>query len=77
MSGPLRHHYPPDLYRGTTDEVSARVRPNATEPQIHFRSGGACEYLATGDLTGTAFGLYRWTFLSAEVPLAKVGGGTW
>ena len=62
MSGPLHRPYPPDRYRGNTGEVSARVRPDGTDPEIHFRSGGTCEYLATGDHTGTTFGLYRWTF---------------
>jgi quercetin dioxygenase-like cupin family protein len=62
MSGPLHRPYPPDLYRGTTGEVSARVRANDTQPEIRYRSGGTCEYLATGDQTGTTFGLYRWTF---------------
>ena len=62
MSGPLHRPYPPDLYRGTTGEASAWIRPDATEPEIRYRSGGTCEYLATGDRTGTTFGLYRWTF---------------
>ena len=62
MSGPLHRPYPPDHYRGTTGEVSARIRADATEPEIHHRTGGSCEYLATGDETGTTFGLYRWTF---------------
>ena len=62
MSGPLHRPYPPDRYRGTTGEVSARLRPDDTEPDIRYRTGGTCEYLATGDQTGTTFGLYRWTF---------------
>ena len=62
MSGPLHRPYPPDLYRGTAGEVSARLRPDGTEAEIRYRSGGTCEYLATGDQTGTTFGLYRWTF---------------
>ena len=62
MSGPLHRPYPPDRYRGTTGEVSARLRPTESEPEIHYRSGATCEYLATGDQTGTSFGLYRWTF---------------
>jgi quercetin dioxygenase-like cupin family protein len=62
MSGPLHRPYPPDRYRGTTGEVSARIRPDATEADIRYRTGGTCEYLATGDQTGTTFGLYRWTF---------------
>jgi len=62
MSGPLHRPYPPDRYRGTTGEVSARLRPDDTEPDLRYRTGGTCEYLATGDQTGTTFGLYRWTF---------------
>ena len=66
MSGPLHRPYPPDRYRGTAGERSARVRATDTEPEIRYRSGGTCEYLATGDQTGTAFGLYRWTFGETE-----------
>jgi quercetin dioxygenase-like cupin family protein len=62
MSGPLHRPYPPDLYRGTTGEASARWRVDETDPEIRYGSGGTCEYLATGDRTGTSFGLYRWTF---------------
>jgi len=62
MSGPLHRPYPPDRYRGTTGEVSARLRSADTEPDLRYRTGGTCEYLATGDQTGTTFGLYRWTF---------------
>ncbi len=62
MSGPLHRPYPPDRYRGTAGEVSARFRPSATEADLVNQSGGTCEYLATGDRTGTTFGLYRWTF---------------
>lgn len=62
MSGPLHRPYPPDRYRGTTGEQSAIVRPDGVEPEIRYRSGVTCEYLVTGDQTGTTFGLYRWTF---------------
>ena len=62
MTGPLHRPYPPDRYRGTTGEVSARIRPDGTEPDLRHHTGGSCEYLATGDQTGTTFGLYRWTF---------------
>jgi quercetin dioxygenase-like cupin family protein len=62
MSGPLHRPYPPDRYRGTTGEPSALFRPDDGEPEIRYRSGGTCEYLVTGDQTGTTFGLYRWTF---------------
>ncbi len=49
MSGPLHRPYPPDRYRGTVGEVSAWFRASDTEPDIAYRSGGTCEYLATGD----------------------------
>ncbi|WP_028653751.1 cupin domain-containing protein [Nocardioides halotolerans] len=62
MTGPLHRPYPPDLYRGTTGEVSGWIRPDDAEPEITYRSGGTCEYLATGDQTHGTFGLYRWTF---------------
>jgi quercetin dioxygenase-like cupin family protein len=66
VSGPLHRPYPPDRYRGTTGEVSARFREAATGPDLVNRSGSTCEYLATGDATGTTFGLYRWTFGTEE-----------
>lgn len=66
MSGPLHRPYPPDLYRGSGGEASATLRPDGAEAELRFRSGGSCEYLATGDRTGGSFGLYRWTFGSDE-----------
>jgi quercetin dioxygenase-like cupin family protein len=62
MTGPLHRPYPADRYRGSTGEASARVRTSRTDPEVRYRSGVTCEYLATGDQTGTTFGLYRWTF---------------
>jgi quercetin dioxygenase-like cupin family protein len=66
VTGPLHRPYPPDLYRGTSGETSAWIRTADAEPEITYRSGGTCEYLATGDQTGTTFGLYRWTFGPSE-----------
>ena len=66
MSGPLHRPYPPDRYRGTAGEASAWFRASDTEPDLAYRSGGTCEYLATGDRTGGTFGLYRWTFGEEE-----------
>ena len=62
MTGPLHRPYPPDRYRGTTGEVSAHLRTGSGDPELRFRTGVTCEYLATGDRTGGTFGLYRWTF---------------
>jgi quercetin dioxygenase-like cupin family protein len=62
VTRPLHRPYPPDLYRGTAGEDSVWIRRRDTEPEIRYRTGGTCEYLATGDRTGAAFGLYRWTF---------------
>jgi hypothetical protein len=62
MSGPLHRPYPPDLYRGSTGELSAHVRPHDAAPEVRYPSGVTCEYLATGDRTGATFGVYRWTF---------------
>jgi quercetin dioxygenase-like cupin family protein len=66
MSSPLHRPYPPDRYRGTTGEVSATLRPGGSEADVRYGSGTTCEYLATGDRTGTTFGLYRWTFGETE-----------
>jgi mannose-6-phosphate isomerase-like protein (cupin superfamily) len=62
MTGPLHRPYPPDRYRGSAGEESGSIRASGAEPDIIYRSGGTCEYLATGDQTDNTFGLYRWTF---------------
>ena len=62
----LHRPYPDDAYTGEGGEVSAWLRRDATEPDITYRSGGTCEYLATGDSTGGRFGLYRWSFGEEE-----------
>ena len=63
---PLHRPYPADVYRGESGEASAWMRPDGAEPEISYRSGGTCEYLATGDRTNDRYGLYRWTFGDAE-----------
>jgi quercetin dioxygenase-like cupin family protein len=63
---PLHRPYPADVYRGESGEASAWLRPDGAEPEIGYRSGGTCEYLATGDRTNDRYGLYRWTFGDAE-----------
>jgi len=63
---PLHRPYPPDVYRGESGEASAWLRRDDAEPEITYRSGGTCEYLATGDSTGGHYGLYRWTFGDEE-----------
>ena len=63
---PLHRPYPADVYRGNAGEASAWLRPDGAEPEITYRSGGTCEYLATGDRTNGRYGLYRWTFGEAE-----------
>lgn len=62
MSGSLHRPYPPASYTGEDGEASAWLRRGDVAPEIRYRSGGTCEYLATGDRTGEHFGLYRWTF---------------
>ena len=66
MSFPPDRRYPPDRYHGTDGEVSAWMRRAAEPPDITYRTGGTCEYLATGDRTEGRFGLYRWTFGEEE-----------
>lgn len=58
--------YPPPVYAGPTGEASAWLRRDGEPPEIEFARGGTCEYLATGDRTGGAYGMYRWTFGDAE-----------
>lgn len=66
MSLPLGRSYPPDTYHGTDGEVSAWLRRSDEPADITYRSGGTCEYVATGEQTGGRFGLYRWTFGEEE-----------
>ncbi|WP_205473759.1 cupin domain-containing protein [Nocardioides sp. SYSU D00038] len=62
----LHRPYPPDTYHGETGEVSAWLRSSGEPADVTYRSGGTCEYLATGDRTEGRFGLYRWTFGDEE-----------
>ena len=66
LPNPLHRPYPADAYRASSGEASAWLRRDDAEPEITYRSGGTCEYLATGDSTGGHYGLYRWTFGDAE-----------
>ena len=51
--------YPEARYLGDAGEVSARLRPAASRPDLD--SGGTtAHYLATGASTNGQFGLYRW-----------------
>ena len=52
--------YPDPRYHGESGEVSATHRPAGHEPQLVYRNGTRCHYLATGESTGGLFGLYRW-----------------
>lgn len=56
----LPRAYPPDRYLGEGGEVTATRRPADHEPELRHGDGGAAHYLATGDDTHGAFGLYRW-----------------
>jgi mannose-6-phosphate isomerase-like protein (cupin superfamily) len=58
--------YPPATYTAPDGEASAWLRPAGRPPEVTYRSGGTCEYLATGDETEGRFGLYRWTFGEEE-----------
>ena len=62
----LPREYPPNAYLGAQGMTSAWLRASDEPPDITFRSGGTCEYLATGEQTAGRFGLYRWTFGETE-----------
>jgi len=57
MSGP---GYPPAVYSGNTGERSAVLRRAGAPPELSAPSGNATSYLATGEPTRGAFGLYQW-----------------
>ena len=54
--------YPPDAYHGDGGELSAWRHTPGSPPDVTYRSGVTCEYLAKGADTRGRFGLYRWTF---------------
>jgi mannose-6-phosphate isomerase-like protein (cupin superfamily) len=56
--GALR--YPDPVHRGAGGEVSAVLRRADAAPELSAPSGNATHYLATGQTTRGAFGLYRW-----------------
>jgi mannose-6-phosphate isomerase-like protein (cupin superfamily) len=51
--------YPEPRYSGDTGEVSASLRRLDQAPELLMPTGSA-SYLATGESTHGAFGLYRW-----------------
>lgn len=53
--------YPAPVYHGDAGEVSARLRPADTPPELRSPAT-ATSYLARGDGTKGQFGLYRWDF---------------
>ena len=52
--------YPDPRYLAAAGEVSARLRPASTPPELRLGGGGSASYLATGATTNGQFGLYRW-----------------
>jgi quercetin dioxygenase-like cupin family protein len=52
--------YPEPRYFGEPGEVSATLRAAGEPPELTYKSGGTCHYLAKGEGTGGEFGLYRW-----------------
>jgi quercetin dioxygenase-like cupin family protein len=61
--------YPVRRYLESAGEVSAAFRGHDAGPDLEMGPGGTrTSYLATGELTGGQFGLYRW-----DMPAA--GGG--
>jgi mannose-6-phosphate isomerase-like protein (cupin superfamily) len=53
------HPYPSDRYHGESGELSARLRPSDTPPDLVSRTGSV-DYLTTGASTNGDYGLYRW-----------------
>ena len=52
--------YPEARYHGEHGEVSAALRPAATEPELRLGEASSASYLARGATTNGQFGLYRW-----------------
>ncbi len=66
LPNPLHRPYPDDAYTGEGGEASAWMRRDEQPPEIEYRNGGSCAYLATGDQTNGHYGLYRWSFGEEE-----------
>jgi len=60
--------YPEPVYHGEGGEASATYRPASASPDLTYKAGTRCSFLATGSTTNGLFGLYLW-----ELP-AKGGG---
>ncbi|MFF2012338.1 cupin domain-containing protein [Streptomyces sp. NPDC058195] len=58
MSYPEYLAYPEARYHGSKGEVNAAFRPADSPPDVSS-PGGATHYLATSELTGGEFGLYK------------------
>ena len=52
--------YPEARYHGDHGQVSAVLRPAATEPELGLGGASSASYLARGATTNGQFGLYRW-----------------
>jgi mannose-6-phosphate isomerase-like protein (cupin superfamily) len=53
--------YPEPRYLGETGEASGTFRPVDHAPDLlNEKAGSSVHYLATGQMTGGDFGLYRW-----------------
>lgn len=58
--------YPPPVYRGEPGLVNARFRPDASDAELTYPSGGRVRYLATGGSTRGQYGLYRWEMAATQ-----------
>jgi mannose-6-phosphate isomerase-like protein (cupin superfamily) len=54
--------FPEPRYHGDGGEVSAVLRPAATDADLHNMPSNDVHYLATSAMTHGEFGLYRWNF---------------
>src|ERR1700730_6911926 len=52
--------YPEELFHGDKGEVSARLWPGTSAPDLVIGGRTNVHYLATGASTGGQYGLYRW-----------------
>jgi mannose-6-phosphate isomerase-like protein (cupin superfamily) len=52
--------YPDPVFLGERGEATATYRPSSAEPDLTYKSGTRCSFLATGAMTRGLFGLYLW-----------------
>jgi mannose-6-phosphate isomerase-like protein (cupin superfamily) len=66
--------YPPQQYVAEQGAISGVLRPADAPQDLTIGARSKVSYLATGDTTGGAFGLYRWELAPVPAPRNRPNG---